>query len=135
METEGHAREAKQKAIIDCLKRGGTRRDAYRIARTTHDSFYRWLKDDLTFSEAVLRAEAEAEFDDLKLIRSAAKTDWRAAAWVQEHHPQRRDEWKKAHEFKWSDLPPETILAVLAASEGDPGAESAGDRMAAEAES
>ena len=128
-ETQGHGRAAKQKTILECLRQGGTRKAAYRKAGIHVDTFYEWLKQP-SFSELVLRAEAEAEQDDTALIRDAAATDWRAAAWLHEHHPQRRDDWKKVTEIDWRTIPAEVLFALLGAGGGDQGAESAGDRLA-----
>ncbi len=132
--TEGHARQAKQKAILDSLRRGTTRRAACRLAGVNPTTFYRWLNGDdeeAIFCNAVMRAEAEAEVQVVGHIEKAAPVDWRAAQWIVEHHPQMREDWRKADDIDWSKVPTDVIRALLrdredagriaAAGSGDPG--------------
>jgi hypothetical protein len=121
--------------LCSALRAGNTRRAACLYAGISADSFANYLRDSSDFSEAVTRAEGEAEVGYIAVIKKCALAgDWRAAAWWASHHPNAKHDWRQVSEIKWSDLSTDAILALLGAGEGDPGAESAGDRMATEGE-
>lgn len=68
--------------ILDALRAGNTRRAAAAYGQVSHETFYRWLRDDVTFSDAVEKAEADAEVRALAvIIRAAQGGTWQAAAW------------------------------------------------------
>lgn len=119
--------------LCSALRAGNTRRASCRYAGISEDSFANYLRDSSDFSEAVTRAEGEAEVGYIAVIKKCAMAgDWRAAAWWASHHPNAKHDWRQVSEIKWSDLSTDEILTLLGASAGDPGAESAGDRMATE---
>lgn len=73
-------------AILEGLRRGLPRRTA--AALHVHpDTFYAWLNSDPEFSDAVLKAEAQAEADAVDAVRGNFHADknnqtaWQSAAW------------------------------------------------------
>jgi hypothetical protein len=73
-------------AILEGLRRGLPRRTA--AALHVHpDTFYAWLNSDAEFSDAVLKAEAQAEADAVDAVRGNFHADknnqtaWQSAAW------------------------------------------------------
>jgi len=73
------------KRIIDLLKLGNYRDHAYTAAGISHDTFYKWLKADPAFSEAVEKAEAEAiAFHMSQIIKASREGTWQASAWFLE---------------------------------------------------
>lgn len=133
METEGQARDARQKAILDALGKGNTRRAAAAYAGCGHDSLYRWMRDDRTFSDAVLKAEADAEMESVRIVRAAGIMSWQAAAWFLERNPRTKQDWKRPDELDLRKLTVEQLLALERALEE--GVESPGDRAAQTADS
>lgn len=120
--------------LCSALRAGNTRRAACLYAGISTDSFNRYLNAEAAFAAAVIKAEADAEVAFVAIIKKCALAgDWKAGAWWLTHHPSAKYDWRQLTEIKWSDVPADTILALLGAGEGDPGAESAGDRMATEA--
>lgn len=75
-----HSPEREQ-AILNSLRIGNTRRASAAAAGISHETFYRWLRASVTFSDAVEKAEADAETRFLAQVAQAAKTNWQAAAW------------------------------------------------------
>jgi hypothetical protein len=74
--------DARVEALLGALRVGNTRRAACAHAGLSPDTFYRWLSADRTFSDAVKRAEGEAEARFLTQIAKAATNGtWQAAAW------------------------------------------------------
>lgn len=71
----------REQAILNSLRLGNTRRAAAAYAEVSHETFYRWL-DDVTFRDAVEKAEADAETRFLgQVAKAAADGTWTAAAW------------------------------------------------------
>lgn len=128
MATQGHGRKAKQERALQALRAGNTRRDAIDYAGIAVDTFYRWLEDDQTFSDAVRLSEAAAVVGNVTLIAQAAKKDWRAAAWLLERHPRTKQDWKRIDELDVRKLSIDQLLALEAACAER--AESPGDRAA-----
>ena len=77
------------KQICDYVRMGNYVETAAALAGISKDSLYRWLKKGAVaksgllkgFSDAVQKAQAEAEARDVGLIGKAAKDQWQAAAW------------------------------------------------------
>jgi hypothetical protein len=83
--------------VCSALRDGCTRSAAAGAAGVHYDTFLEWTKEFSEFSEAVMRAEAEAEKTCTVAILKAAKGtktepgDWRAAeSWLKRR---RRKEW------------------------------------------
>jgi len=128
METEGHGRLAKREAVLSALRAGNTRKAAAAYGEINQDTFYEWLKVDPTFSEAVQKAEADAEVRHVaNIAKAAGEGSWQASAWWLERR--RYEEWKRRDGIEWGKLSIGQLLALATAS--DPGAETAGDRAAA----
>ena len=68
-------------AILKALRAGSTRRAAADFGENHVDTFYDWLKNDPSFSDAVVKAEADAEVRFQRKIATAAGKSWQAAAW------------------------------------------------------
>ena len=85
----------REQAILAALRVGNTRRAAAAAAEIHPDTFYTWLVDP-SFSEAVQKAEADAEQRFLGNVAKAAQAgNWQAAAWWLErrkHEDYRRRE-------------------------------------------
>lgn len=81
-----------QEGLCNVLALGGTRRAACARVGITPDTFYHWLERYQTFSDAVDRAEADAELRYLTPVARAANDgDWRAGiAWLERR---RRQDW------------------------------------------
>lgn len=80
-----------EKALAEALRRGNTRRCACALVGISPDTFYKWLRGDRAFSDAIERAEAEERF--VSEIKDAACDSWQAAAWW----PERRHslDWRR----------------------------------------
>jgi hypothetical protein len=80
-------------AILGSLRVGNTRRASAAYADIHVDTFYEWLRDP-TFSDAVEKAEADAETRFLgQIAKAAADGTWTAAAWWLERR--RFDDYRK----------------------------------------
>ena len=79
----------RETAILNSLRVGNTRRAALAAAEISIQTFYNWLED-LTFLDAVQKAEAEAEQRFLSQVaRAALAGTWQAAAWwLERRHPE-----------------------------------------------
>lgn len=75
--------EAVQK-IVQAVTAGNTRETAAAYAGITATTLYDWLKHKAEFSEAVKKAEADAEVAAVTIIRTAMPKNWQAAAWYLE---------------------------------------------------
>lgn len=68
-------------AIMKALRAGSTRRAAAQFGEIHVDTFYDWFNNDPSFSDEVLKAEADAEVRFTTKIATAAEETWQAAAW------------------------------------------------------
>ncbi len=81
--------DARVAVLINALSAGNTRRTAASYAGVSHETFYRWLGSDVTFRDAVEKAEADAEARAVAIvIRAAQGGTWQAAAWWLERRRQ-----------------------------------------------
>jgi len=75
--------------IQDALAAGATYRLAAMYAGIHEATLYEWKAKKPEFSEALTRAEGRGAVHILAEIRAAARTDWRAGAWILEkRYPQ-----------------------------------------------
>jgi hypothetical protein len=103
-------------AICLLLKHGCTRTAAAGKAGIHYDTFHEWMDSNSEFSEAVMRAEGEAEAFFTETIRLAAQgmedkpPDWRAAeSWLKRR---RRTEWGENIAVR-ADTEAQRLLAEL----------------------
>jgi hypothetical protein len=68
-------------AILRALRAGNTRAASARFAEIHYDTLYEWMRSDSDFSDAVEKAEADAEVRFVTKIATAAEETWQAAAW------------------------------------------------------
>lgn len=73
--------EERTTRIIQALRAGNTRKAACHYATVSVDAFAVWLKRYPEFSDAVAKAEADAEIRNVAVIQRAAEATWQAAAW------------------------------------------------------
>lgn len=82
--------DAVRKRIIDSLQKlGCTRSAAYGEAGISEATFYRWMSEDDSFREAVVKAEAAAHrLYTARLTKRAAAGDTKAITfWLERRHP------------------------------------------------
>ena len=82
------------------ISRGNTIKTACDATGIPVRTFYDRLHRDLHFSQAIAHARAEAKQKLIKVVKEAAITDWRAAAWILERSY--REEYGKS----WADEHP-----------------------------
>jgi hypothetical protein len=70
-----------EQAILNALRVGNTRTDSALAAGISRETLRRWM-DDVAFSGAVEKAEAEARLRFVgQIAKAAAQGNWQAAAW------------------------------------------------------
>jgi hypothetical protein len=67
--------------ILSAIRSGATRQIAASCGGINEDTLYVWLKTYPEFSEQIQMVEAETAEKFLKSVQSAAKKNWKAAAW------------------------------------------------------
>lgn len=83
----------REQVILNALRLGNTRTAAAAYAEVHRDTFYEWLGDP-TFSDAVEKAEADAEARFVgQIVKAAHDGTWTAAAWWLERR--RREHYGK----------------------------------------
>jgi hypothetical protein len=83
---------ATESVILDALRAGATRTDAFEAAGIARSKISVYLKRFGTFRDAVIEAEAAAALRAVVTVRQAINAgDWRAASWWLERR--RHDEW------------------------------------------
>ncbi len=116
--------------IIAAIRNGNTYEASASYGGVAYDTFREWIKrgqDEATgeffeFSDAIKKAEAEAEVESVALIRRSAQDgQWQAAAWFLERR--KPSDWgrRERHEvtnlnINWDDLT-ENELERIAAGE------------------
>jgi len=125
----GEERRGEEKErVLTALRAGNTRTASAAYAGIHKDTFYAWMQADSVFSDAVSKAEADAEVRHVaNIAKAAGEGSWQASAWWLERR--RYEEWKRRDGIEWGKLSIGQLLALATAS--DPGAETAGDRAAA----
>ena len=115
--------------ICTALRSHSTVRAACAFAGVDENSFYRWIKLDRDFRDAVKKAEAASDVRLTSLIvKEAQEGTWTAAAWLLERHPRTKKEWRKTDEVNVRNLSTEQLVDI--ASECDRRIESPGDQLA-----
>lgn len=80
---------AKIASVVMALNDGAYIETAAALAGISKQTFYQWLKQGAKaeagifrqFSDAVQKAIADAEMNDLRTIKKASRKNWKAAAW------------------------------------------------------
>lgn len=101
--------QRKRVVLLNAIKQGQTIRAACARASVHSSTFYDYLNNDADFQQQVERARGEAEARLVEAITNGAHTgetittpggtvkvmpgDWRAAAWLLEHHPHTRERY------------------------------------------
>jgi hypothetical protein len=98
--------------ILDALRGGNTRRASCAAGNISQDTFANWLRDHSAFSDAVEKAEGEAELRNLAVIQDATKTTWQAAAWWLER--KHKQEWSSRVEQTGADGSPVKVIVEYA---------------------
>ena len=101
----------REKKIIDALKTGCSRRDAYEYGGIDKETFANWIVRYSAFSALVIEAESQAAVMHTANIAKAAKEgDWKASLeWLKRR---RRDEWGDSIAVR-ADREVEAALAAL----------------------
>jgi hypothetical protein len=77
-----------QEAVCEAIRHGATYQAASEAAGIAYATFNEWRKDSrlkyVKFSEAITRANADAQLNLLAKIANQSDKDWRAAAWILE---------------------------------------------------
>ena len=85
-------------APLDVADSVGTQ-DNLASAEIDQNTFYRWLDEDGTFRDAVVKAEADAEARFLgQIAKAAADGTWTAAAWWLERR--RHEDFRKREQLE-----------------------------------
>lgn len=82
--------------ILQSLRQGNTLKVAALMGGIHYDTLNEWRKQYSDFSEAVDRAEAEAESLHVVNIRTHSADQWQASAWWLERR--RHGDWRKVEE-------------------------------------
>jgi hypothetical protein len=98
--------------ILDALRGGNTRRASCAAGNISQDTFANWLREHSAFSDAVEKAEGEAELRNLAVIQDATKTTWQAAAWWLER--KHKQEWSSRVEQTGADGSPVKVIVEYA---------------------
>jgi hypothetical protein len=77
-------RPSREARLFTALRAGNTRAAAPAYAGITDRTLRYWVEQSSVFSDALTRAEQEAEVALVANIRMAGQTDWRAHAWLLE---------------------------------------------------
>lgn len=101
-----------QRTILENLNVGNTRSASAEAAGISRMTFYRWMDENVTFCDAVKKAEATAEVGHVKAVAYAAqKGTWQASAWWLERRRPRN--WREIKTLDVSQIPTETLIALL----------------------
>lgn len=98
--------------ITQALRAGNTRRAACAYANIDQSTFANWLKQNSDFSDAVEKAEGDAEVRNVSIIQKAADTTWQAAAWWLER--KHKAEWSSRVEQTGADGSPVKVIVEYA---------------------
>ena len=94
--------------ITHALRAGNTRRASCAYAGISQDTFASWLKSNPHFSDAIEKAEGDAEVRNVAIIQRAADTTWQAAAWWLER--KHKAEWSSRVEQTGADGSPVKVI-------------------------
>ena len=98
--------------ITQALRSGNTRRASCGYAGISEDTFAVWMKNNADFSDAIKKAECDAEVRNVAIIQKAADTTWQAAAWWLER--KHKAEWSSRVEQTGADGSPVKVIVEYA---------------------
>ena len=98
--------------VTQALRAGNTRRAACAYANIDQGTFPNWLKQHSDFSDAIEKAEGDAEVRNVAIIQRAADTTWQAAAWWLER--KHKAEWSSRVEQTGADGAPVKVIVEYA---------------------
>ena len=87
--------------LFEALRAGNTRRAACAYAGIDQDTLANWMRRFSDFSDAVEKAEADAEIRNVAIIQKAASETWQAAAWWLER--KKKQDWSARQEQTGAD--------------------------------
>tara|TARA_R110002110_G_scaffold100479_5_gene256010 strand:- start:1316 stop:1783 length:468 start_codon:yes stop_codon:yes gene_type:complete len=108
--------------IVSAILAGSYVETASALAGISKDTFYNWLKKGAAaqsgvffeFSDAIQKAMAQAEMNDLLVINKAAQRSWQAAAWKLERKYPNRWGLRSKHEIVGADKEAKPVQIVYA---------------------
>lgn len=108
--------------ITNAILAGSYIETAAALAGISKETFYDWLKKGAVaqsgllfeFSDAIKRAQAQAEMNDLMVINKAAKRSWQAAAWKLERKYPAKWGVRAKHEIVGADAERKPVQIVYA---------------------
>jgi hypothetical protein len=98
--------------VTQALRAGNTRRAACAYANIDQGTFANWLKQHSDFSDAIEKAEGDAEVRNVAIIQKAADSTWQAAAWWLER--KHKQEWSSRVEQTGADGSPVKVIVEYA---------------------
>jgi hypothetical protein len=101
--------------LLMALRAGNTRRASIAHAGIAIDTFYRWLAQNRTFSDAIKKAEADAEVRHVAIVAQAGQRSWQASAWCLERRRHEDYGQRRQVDFRF-DV--ESEVRRMAAEEG-----------------
>jgi hypothetical protein len=104
--------EQRTEALLQSLRAGASRQRAAALAGIHRDTLYEWMKQDPAFSDAIEKAEGDAEVRNVAIIQRAADTTWQAAAWWLER--KHKAEWSSRIEQTGADGAPVKVIVEYA---------------------
>ena len=98
--------------LLEALRGGNTRRASCAVAGIDQSTLANWLKEYSDFSQAIEKAEGEAEAKMVSVIKLASDTTWQAAAWWLER--KHKAEWSSRVEQTGADGSPVKVIVEYA---------------------
>jgi hypothetical protein len=94
----GHKTPGTKQVLLQLVGKGKTIAASF-AALGFHLSVWKnWLREDLDFELALIQAVSQFQEQVIQHIQLASKKDWRAGAWLLEHHPDVRDTFNEPKE-------------------------------------
>lgn len=98
--------------LMEALRAGNTRRASCAYAGIDQDTLANWMRRYSDFSDAVEKAEADAEIRNVAIIQKAATESWQAAGWWLERR--RPADYRQRQELTGADGGPLKIVVEYA---------------------
>lgn len=98
--------------LMEALRAGNTRRASCAYAGIDQDTLANWMRKFSDFSDAIEKAEADAEIRNVAIIQKAASESWQAAGWWLERR--RPADYRQRQELTGADGGPLKIVVEYA---------------------